>query len=303
MYGIVLCCVFNTDFIVHLFFLSKIADIAVRYHSCPEDLIPPDAKDSLRLSRMPTGPLCCNTLVLPGLSSVSGSAQNVCELCLNRSVGPAVASSVDPAASSEGTGKGVSDDRAGHRDSRRCSVLELEAALESYLRHLSVSGGRLTPHAHTHAPPLPLATTCSNVRNTYSPFSHYSACCRPLQAETGNSTHASSDESGESQPSPNEPVADSTTSPPVAKAAEAENCTLRDGISGLRCRTNKTLRFYLLDSHLHWELAARLGATGNRNDSDRTFAAIVDLQDETHYVLDHRGGFKETLGTVASNRQ
>lgn len=281
----------------------------VRYHSCPEDLISPDSKDSLGLSRLPTGPLCCNTLVLPGWSSVSGSAQNVCELCLNRSVGPSVASSADPAASSDGTGKGIGDVRAGNHDSQRCSVLELEAALESYLRHLSVSGGRLTPHAHTHTPPLPLAPTCSNVRNTYNPYSHYSACCRPLQAEMGNRTHTPSDESGESQPSLNEPVAAvadpaaSATPPLVAKAAEAEDCTLRDGITGLRCRTNKTLRFYLLDSHLHWELAARLGASGNRNDSDQTFAAIVDLQDETHYVLDHREDLKETLGTVSYRQE
>ncbi|XP_052366787.1 LOW QUALITY PROTEIN: thioredoxin domain-containing protein 11-like, partial [Oncorhynchus keta] len=35
------------------------------------------------------------------------------------------------------------------------------------------------------------------------------------------------------------------------------------GIKGLRCRTNKTLRFYILDSALHWPLAVRLGALGN----------------------------------------
>uniref|UniRef100_A0A3Q3IJP4 Thioredoxin domain-containing protein n=1 Tax=Monopterus albus TaxID=43700 RepID=A0A3Q3IJP4_MONAL len=52
-----------------------------------------------------------------------------------------------------------------------------------------------------------------------------------------------------------------------------------DGITGLRCQTNRTLRFYVLDVALNWPLAVRLGATGNRT--------IVNLKDEVHYVL-HR---------------
>lgn len=70
--------------------------------------------------------------------------------------------------------------------------------------------------------------------------------------------------------------------------------------TGLRCQTNRTLRFYVLDLALNWPLAARLGATGHSNASlhqeageqrgvrsDGPFAAIVDLKDEVHYVL-HR---------------
>ncbi|KAG5278335.1 hypothetical protein AALO_G00097840 [Alosa alosa] len=236
---------------------EQIAEIAVRYHSCPEDLISQYTKGGVGVSRVPVGPLCCNTLVLPGWSSVSGSAQNVCELCLNRSVGPAAVASANPA-SPDGGRNGIVDrggDR-GARGSHRCSVLELEAALESYLRHLSVSGGRLTPHAHTHTPPALLAPTCSNVRNTYNPFSHYSACCGPLLAKTGNRTRASSDESQESRVSPSEPANASAT-------AAADDCP--------------------------------------GNNSDRTFAAIVDLQDETHYVLDHRGRLMDTLEPFIEN--
>ncbi|XP_062865805.1 thioredoxin domain-containing protein 11 [Trichomycterus rosablanca] len=54
------------------------------------------------------------------------------------------------------------------------------------------------------------------------------------------------------------------------------------GVTGLHCRTNKTLRFYLLDSRLSWPLAQRLGATGN---DPQTFITIVNLRDDTHYVL------------------
>ncbi|XP_063331922.1 thioredoxin domain-containing protein 11 isoform X2 [Pelmatolapia mariae] len=69
-----------------------------------------------------------------------------------------------------------------------------------------------------------------------------------------------------------------------------------DGITGLRCQTNRTLRFYVLDVALNWPLAVRLGASGNRSASleqeddrsgDGSFAAIVNLKDEVHYVLQH----------------
>ncbi len=62
-----------------------------------------------------------------------------------------------------------------------------------------------------------------------------------------------------------------------------------DSITGLQCRSNKTLRFYLLDSQLHWPLAQRLGAS-----ADLPFITIINLRDETHYVLNHT----DALGTV-----
>lgn len=55
-----------------------------------------------------------------------------------------------------------------------------------------------------------------------------------------------------------------------------------DSITGLQCRSNKTLRFYLLDTQLHWPLAQRLGAS-----ADLPFITIINLRDETHYVLNH----------------
>uniref|UniRef100_A0A3Q3ICJ7 Thioredoxin domain-containing protein n=1 Tax=Monopterus albus TaxID=43700 RepID=A0A3Q3ICJ7_MONAL len=111
---------------------------------------------------------------------------------------------------------------------------------------LSWSGPSLTKTA--------TSVGCSNLLNSYSPFSQYSACCRKVE-------------------------------PQLNKLPQGG-----DGITGLRCQTNRTLRFYVLDVALNWPLAVRLGATGNRSASshgDGTFAAIVNLKDEVHYVL-HR---------------
>lgn len=88
-----------------------------------------------------------------------------------------------------------------------------------------------------------------------------------------------------------------------------------DNITGLRCQTNRTLRFYVLDVSLNWPLAVRLGATGYRNTSLHqqagaqgdgscygSFAAIVDLKDEVHYVL-HRSPaatLTESLGKTGT---
>uniref|UniRef100_A0A669DPE5 Thioredoxin domain containing 11 n=1 Tax=Oreochromis niloticus TaxID=8128 RepID=A0A669DPE5_ORENI len=72
--------------------------------------------------------------------------------------------------------------------------------------------------------------------------------------------------------------------------------SINNGITGLRCQTNRTLRFYVLDVALNWPLAVRLGASGNRSASfdqeddrsdDGSFAAIVNLKDEVHYVLQY----------------
>ncbi|ROJ26344.1 Thioredoxin domain-containing protein 11 [Anabarilius grahami] len=66
-------------------------------------------------------------------------------------------------------------------------------------------------------------TSCGSVQSSYSPFGQFSVCCRSV-------------------PKP-------------------LRCPLlSDSITGLQCRTNKTLHFYLLDAQLHWPLAQRLGA-------------------------------------------
>lgn len=125
------------------------------------------------------------------------------------------------------------------------------------------------------------APRCSDSRGNYSPFSRFRACCRRADPRRNRS------EAKE--------VADRRRSAPAP----------RTSITGLRCQTNRTLRFYVLDVALNWPLAVRLGAAeGSRNASltpqgaHGPFAAIVDLKDEVHYVL-HRSPLStltESLG-------
>ncbi|MCJ8748271.1 hypothetical protein PDJAM_G00163310 [Pangasius djambal] len=99
---------------------------------------------------------------------------------------------------------------------------------------------------------------CSNTQRSYSTLHHYTACCRTLP----HTLHPLQEEGG---------------------------------VTGLHCRTNKTLRFYALDSRLAWPLAQRLGAAGNHSththshSHTHTFTTIVNLRDDTHYVLQDTG--------------
>uniref|UniRef100_A0A8C5HT52 Thioredoxin domain-containing protein n=1 Tax=Gouania willdenowi TaxID=441366 RepID=A0A8C5HT52_GOUWI len=125
--------------------------------------------------------------------------------------------------------------------------------------------------------PSPLSTKtvpfvgCSDFLSSYSPFGQYSACCREKEPQHNHSQQE------------------------------------HDGITGLRCLTNRTLRFYVLDAALNWPLAMGLGAPGNSSTSgecsDGSFVTIVNLKDETHYVL-HRSPadtLKESLETFIRN--
>ncbi|XP_016408457.1 thioredoxin domain-containing protein 11 isoform X2 [Sinocyclocheilus rhinocerous] len=67
-----------------------------------------------------------------------------------------------------------------------------------------------------------------------------------------------------------------------------------DSITGLQCRSNKTLRFYLLDTQLHWPLAQRLGASADQS-RDLPFITIINLRDETHYVLNHTDALEDFI--------
>lgn len=128
---------------------------------------------------------------------------------------------------------------------------------------------------------------CSDFRSSYSPFGQYSACCRRINPRYNES--------------------EAKEVPDVHTTARTPSTSTGDDITGLRCQTNRTLRFYVLDVALNWPLAVRLGATGRRNVSlsqqnseteDSPFAAIVDLKDEAHYVL-HRSpasNLTESLG-------
>ncbi|KAF6736387.1 Thioredoxin domain-containing protein 11 [Oryzias melastigma] len=126
------------------------------------------------------------------------------------------------------------------------------------------------------------SAACSDFPNRYVPFSHFSACCRRIEPHL-NQTKEETDF---------REVRDSV--PPSAAPQD------KDGITGLKCHTNRTLRFYLLDVALNWPLAVRLGASESINVSlhqdtstqadgscDTSFAAIVNLKDETQYIL-HR---------------
>ncbi|XP_073697720.1 thioredoxin domain-containing protein 11 isoform X2 [Garra rufa] len=92
------------------------------------------------------------------------------------------------------------------------------------------------------------SSSCRSVQSWYSPSGRFSVCCRSV--------------------------------PNPRRCPEL----LSDSITGLQCRTNKTLRFYLLDAQLNWPLAQRLGASGNQS-GDLPFITIINLRDETHYVL------------------
>ncbi|XP_064178494.1 thioredoxin domain-containing protein 11 [Anguilla rostrata] len=223
--------------------LQQIADIALQYHTCNdsewwESGEHQSSWDGLwqTSGRLPfPSALCCNTVVLPRLDSLSRT-HNVCELCLDRSAG------AEPGAA----------------QSPSCTFHQMEAALDSFYLRQSSFARLLAP-----------SMACSHVVNSYSPLSRFSACCKTLAPRMTSYP-----------PRSQEP-------PPQASGTQAAN------ITGLKCRTNKTLRFYVLDSHLHWTFAVRLGALDHVRHN--VFATIVDLPDEVHYILDHRESLKDTL--------
>lgn len=163
--------------------------------------------------------------------------------------------------------------------------------LQSYLRRCCL-----------HQPPAPVSrttatvaasVTCSNFQNSYSPFGLYSACCKNMEPQLNDSP--SRDNKGQNSQGTSPLPTPSSSIPPSSVPYQEGG-----GITGLRCRTNKTLRFYVLDVALNWPLAVRLGAPSNRSASHQRqpgslgdgsgggpFAAIVNLKDEVHYVLHH----------------
>ncbi|KAL1005126.1 hypothetical protein UPYG_G00054880 [Umbra pygmaea] len=160
----------------------------------------------------------------------------------------------------------------------------------SYLRRCCLSAVAGTTTASIVA--------CSNILSSYSPSSgRYSACCRtlgPLGVSLPPQQGLEADTEGRQTPHP-PPSTPSSQDPSPSSERNQEV----GGIKGLRCRTNKTLRFYVLDSGLHWPLALRLGAQGNIETGGlgglggllgdgQSFVTIVNLNDEVHYVMDHR---------------
>lgn len=230
----------------------------------------PDAHTKLSETFSITKYPCCNTVVLPQWHSISRT-HNVCELCINQTLG------VKP-----------NKVHVPH-----CNFLEIEAALDSfYLQE------------HTFFQVISNTIECSNFLSFYSPFSYYTACCRTVNRhflsfissektilqtpKVAFSSHGKKDNTQHSIPH-----------------IEDRNWFIPDlhisgtNITGLSCRTNKTLNLYLLDSNLFWIYAERLGAS--RSNHLKEFAAIVDLKEEVHYVLDQNQSLVgSTLGMVST---
>ncbi|XP_060028337.1 thioredoxin domain-containing protein 11 isoform X3 [Erinaceus europaeus] len=152
-----------------------------------------------------------------------------------------------------------------------CSFVQMAAALDSfYLKEQAFSHGTSG------------STECSNFLSSYSPFSYYTACCRAVsRAALEASAPAAAGLQGECE---------ARTPGPVPHIEEPARYRFPEGVpdstsfTGLSCRTNKTLNMYLLDSNLFWLYAERLGAPSTTG--VREFATIVDVKEESHYILD-----------------
>lgn len=214
---------------------------------------------------------CCNTVVLPQGPAFSRT-HNVCELCVNQTVGGTKPSSVSVP---------------------QCSFFEMAAALDSfYLKEQTfyhmVSG----------------SIECSNFLISYSPFSYYTACCRTIPR--GMASFTGSEQDVFTAPaiafSSLEKSCEATAPSSIPHIEEnryhfPEVDLTSTTFTGLSCRTNKTLNIYLLDSNLFWLYAERLGAPSSA--PVKEFATIVDVKEESHYILDpNQALMKFTLGTV-----
>ncbi|KAM6971839.1 thioredoxin domain-containing protein 11 [Aplochiton taeniatus] len=252
--------------------IMQIADVAMRYHSCngSHHLSSWSHRDTLQSSQV-----CCQSLLLP--DSRKAFSTTVCELCLGLSR-PDTASGAARCSFPLGPPGG--------------------SALRSRLKHCC-----LHPLSNpTSAAPATIA--CSSFLSSYSPLGLYSACCRSTQHLLNHCPSPpgrGADCPGEPRARPPLSTPPSLTSPSPGAGHHGSSDDGAGGFTGLRCRTNKTLRFYVLDSSLTWPLAVRLGALGNGSagrqrgprplgagsSGGSSFAAIVHLTDEVHYVL-HR---------------
>ncbi|KAE8579802.1 hypothetical protein XENTR_v10024188 [Xenopus tropicalis] len=246
--------------------LHEITEVALEYNSCTKSLPvheDHDQKDSYKKSSSDTtlhntgsykGFSCCNTVVLPQWHLMS-RIHNICELCVNLS--------------------------AGIRPSKvymhQCNFLDIEAALDLfYLKENSFMGF------------LSKVRECSNFPRFYSPYNYYTACCQTLSkgfiasSSFLKNTHIIPSSNGKNFKEDNTHLV-----PHIEEKILLSPSYHISGnsITGLSCRTNKTLNLYLLDSNLSWMYAERLGASGSA--SGKEFAAIVDIKEEVHYILDH----------------
>lgn len=268
----------------------QITEVALEYNNCHGDQVVERLLQHLRRVEAPVfqslapelpAPMpdvqlmaaspCCNTVVLPQGPAFSRT-HNVCELCVNQTVGSTKPSSVSVP---------------------QCSFFEMAAALDSfYLKEQNfyhvVSG----------------SIECSNFLISYSPFSYYTACCRTISR--GMASFTGSEQDVFTAPaiafSSLEKSCEATAPSSIPHIEENRYHFPEVGLTsttftGLSCRTNKTLNIYLLDSNLFWLYAERLGAPSSA--PVKEFATIVDVKEESHYILDpNQALMKFTLGTV-----
>lgn len=147
--------------------------------------------------------------------------------------------------------------------------------------------------------------SCRELMLQYSPWQHYSVCCqRNVTSKTKTPYPAESSE--EKRPQNNyveTGLKDDRIERLVAMSAEdqckrlfhgsllAAPALLKDQqpappLTGLGCKTNKTLAFIAIDSLHHKNVAERLGINMTAKEPSNTAAVIVDLERETHFILD-----------------
>nr|XP_033818927.1 thioredoxin domain-containing protein 11 isoform X2 [Geotrypetes seraphini] len=270
--------------------LAEITEVALQYNSCNKSqAVDPglqqlEQTDSLAMEPLPlASPLhlsetltkhqCCNTVVLPQWHTISRT-HNICDLCVNQMVG------IQPSKASV----------------PQCNFFEIETALDSfYLKE------------HFFMQIMSNSIECSNFLSFYNPFSHYTACCRTMSRGLINlsisgQTNSQAKNLEFSSHGKNHKDGSQFSVPHIEESGSLIHGLHehRGTITGLSCKTNKTLNLYLLDSNLFWKYAERLGAS--RMTPVKEFATIVDLKEEMHYVLDQKQALvKPTLETFIQN--
>ncbi|XP_030067443.1 thioredoxin domain-containing protein 11 isoform X2 [Microcaecilia unicolor] len=265
--------------------LDEITEVALQYNSCNKSqAVEPGLQQLGQTDSLTTEPLpldsplhtsetlkkhqCCNTVVLPQWHTISRT-HNICDLCVNQTFGIQPSKVTVP----------------------QCNFFEIEAALDSfYLKE------------HFFMQIMSNSIECSNFLSFYNPFSQYTACCRTMSRGLIDSTlYGQTDSKAQnlafSSHGKNHKDGSQLSVPHIE---ESGSLIHDDTITGLSCKTNKTLNLYLLDSNLFWKYAERLGAS--RTTPVKEFATIVDLKEELHYILDQNRAFeKPTLETFIQN--
>ncbi|XP_032098636.1 thioredoxin domain-containing protein 11 isoform X1 [Sapajus apella] len=270
--------------------IDEITEVALEYNNCRGDQVVERLLQHLRRvdapmleslaleppAHLPDPPLitaspCCNTVVLPQWHSFSRT-HNVCELCVNQTAVGVKPSSVSMP---------------------QCSFFEMAAALDSFY---------LKEQTFYHV--ASDSIECSNFLTSYSPFSYYTACCRTISRGVAGFTDSELEAPTIAFSSLEKKCeVDAPSSVPHIEENRylfPEVDVTSTNFTGLSCRTNKTLNIYLLDSNLFWLYAERLGAPSSTQVKE--FAAIVDMKEESHYILDPKQALmKLTLESFIQN--